>query len=215
MNQDEKIYLKIKIFLTAYGPFGLNKTNPTMDVVTALCGERKKDVETEHTKLIESEIYEVKVEYVNEHIKKFYEKFNAMKKEENTLYIMVHYGLYAGINMIQIETRAKNWLNDYENHNEEINKNSTDLFTKFDTEKIVHYINEHNIECKVSDDAGQYLCNYMLYNSLELSKDLPNTKALFIHIPTIDNYSLEKNILFFKTFVQALEELYIKEGNLK
>lgn len=218
MNQEknEKIYSNIKIFLTGYGPWGDHKSNPTMDVVKALCEEKKKEVETEHTKLVEYEIYEVKVEYVDEHIRKFYEKFNEMKKEENTLYIVVHYGLYAGTKMIQIETRGVNYINDNDNHNGLIDKNSTEyLYTKFDTEKIVNYIKEHNVECKVSDDAGTFLCNYMLFNSLNLSKDLPKTKALFIHIPNFEDYSLDKNIQFFKTFIKALEELFIKKDNLK
>ena len=218
MNQekDEKIYTNIKIFLTGYGPWADLTSNPTMDVVKALGGERKKDVETEHTKLVEYEIYEVKVEYVDEHLRMFYEKFNAMKKEDNTLYIMVHYGLYSSSKMIQIETRGANYINDFANHKHFIDKNSTNfLYTEFDTEKIVSYIKEHNIECKVSDDAGTFLCNYMLFNSLKLSKDLPDTKALFIHIPELEDYSLEKNIQFFKTFIQALEELFIKKGNLK
>ena len=158
MNQekDEKIYTNIKIFLTGYGPWANLTSNPTMDVVKALCGERKKDVETEHTKLVEYEIYEVKVEYVDEHLRMFYEKFNAMKKEENTLYIMVHYGLYSSSKMIQIETRGANYINDFANHKHFIDNNSTNFLYTFVLPFAILVLSQK--EVRVFDCSSIWIC---------------------------------------------------------
>ena len=40
----------------------------------------------------------------------------------------------------------------------------------------------------MSDDAGEYICNYMLYKNLQRSQTLANSKveSFFVHIPTFE-----------------------------
>jgi pyroglutamyl-peptidase len=49
---------------------------------------------------------------------------------------------------------------------------------------IVARLNRVGIPVAVSDDAGAYLCNALLYRSLQLAADnTPPTRAGFIHMP--------------------------------
>ena len=39
-----------------------------------------------------------------------------------------------------------------------------------------------------------------------------NVCSFFIHVPTLENYDLEKHEKFFRNFISILEDLYLK-GN--
>ena len=59
-----------------------------------------------------------------------------------------------------------------------------------------------NFDVEVSDDAGQYLCNYTYYQSLQ--KITPSANVLFVHIPPLDKIPLSIQDQFLTALVRAL-----------
>jgi pyroglutamyl-peptidase len=58
-----------------------------------------------------------------------------------------------------------------------------------------------NFSVEISDDAGQYLCNYIYYQSLQ---KVASGKALFVHTPPLDKIPLITQDHFLTALVKAL-----------
>lgn len=56
------------------------------------------------------------------------------------------------------------------------------LATQVDLLKIVNTLQQKNITCAVSHDAGSFLCNFLYYNLL-LKEPVQGFHSLFVHIP--------------------------------
>ena len=74
---------------------------------------------------------------------------------------------------------------------------------------IVDELNKNNIPSAISNTAGTFVCNHIMYESLYLtSTKYPNIKAGFIHIPYIEEQVLNKpNMPYMKKedIIVALE----------
>ena len=215
MLSNKKIYSKIKIYLTGYGPFHTFTENPAEIVVDTIF-KNKEIIETENTKILDKEIFEVKVDYVKEHLPLFFNKIDKDNNDPTVLNIIVHYGLADPRLVITIEKRAQNFVNDLI-IKEKIDKDFPDefIYSKLNIDSIIDIANKDNVDCKPSEDAGTYLCNYILFNSLRYYEKIDNVMATFIHIPLFTNCSLEHNLVFFKQFIKAVETIYLKDENLK
>ena len=88
-------------------------------------------------------------------------------------------------------------------------------FSTLPIKAIVDGLNKNNIPSAISNTAGTFVCNHIMYESLYLaSKKYPHIKAGFIHIPFIEEQVLDKpNMPFMKKedIIIALE-LIIKTG---
>lgn len=59
-------------------------------------------------------------------------------------------------------------------------------FSTLPIKKIVQAVREAGIPCDVSNSAGTFVCNSLLYSVLHhAAGDMPETKAVFIHVPYI------------------------------
>lgn len=211
MLKDKPKYSKIKIFLTGYGPFDIFKENPAQAVVETIFN-KKEEIETENTKIIDKEIFEVKVDYVKEHLPLFFNKIDKDNNDPTLLNIIIHYGLADIRKVITVEKRAENFIYDLI-IKEKIDKDFPNefIYSKIDIDSIVEIANKANVDCKPSEDAGTYLCNYILFSSLKYYQQIDNVMSTFIHIPLLANCSLDYNILFFKQLVKSLETFYLKK----
>lgn len=210
MLKDKKKFSKIKIYLTGYGPFSVFKVNPAQIVVDDIF-KNKEEIETENTKIIYKEIFVVKVDYVKEHLPLFFNKIDKDNNDPSLLNIIIHYGLADCRKVITIEKRAENFVYD-QKIKEKIDKDYPNkfIYSKIDIDSIVEIANKANVDCKPSQDAGTYLCNYILFNSLKYYQEIDNVMSTFIHIPLFTNCSLDYNIMFFKQFINCLETIYLK-----
>ena len=82
-------------------------------------------------------------------------------------------------------------------------------FSTLPIKAIVDELNKNNIPSAISNTAGTFVCNHIMYESLYLtSTKYPNIKAGFIHIPYIEEQVLNKpNMPYMKkeNIIVALE----------
>jgi pyroglutamyl-peptidase len=204
---------KINIYLTGYGPFQTIKENPAEKVSTYIFDNKEK-LNTSNTSILYIQIFEVTTQNVDENINKL---FNFVEKnkntDKNTLHIIVSFGVAQNRLVNTIETLAQNYIYDLIKDQKINESNPDNFYSKNPVKNIVKGIQKMNdVQCKYSNDAGTYLCNYMYYTTLAKYLDDENVCSFFIHIPTLENYDLNRHEKFFRNFINVLEDLYIK-GN--
>ena len=146
----------MKILVTYFGPFGGRTTNASKEVVSLLSDYQNKELPVSWLK-IESIIDEI------------------LSSDLDYLFLIGEAGSYQEIT---VERTAHNICSGKDNYgfikdNEPIANGPEELKTKFDLSDIQH---------RISDNAGKYLCNYTYYLALSKAK---NTKVIFIHLPYI------------------------------
>ena len=210
------IYDKIYIYLTGYGPFLTIRENPAEKVSNYIFQNCSK-LNTQYTSILYNQIFEVKINYVDTHI---FELFNFIKKfdniEENNekiLNIIISLGVAENRKVDTLEIRAKNYIYDGI-IDKKIDDNKPDYYySKNPIKYIIKGIQQYNnSECKYSNDAGTYLCNYMYFTTSTKCFDEKDICSFFLHIPLLKNYSMDKQETFFRNLINILESLYIK-GN--
>ena len=211
------IYDKLNIYLTGYGPFMTIKENPA-EKVSSYIFQNYSKLNTQTTNILYNQIFEVKTDYVDNNISKLFDiikkyENNEEDKDKNILHIIISIGVAENRKVNTLEIRGKNYIYD-RIVDKIIDENKPEYYySKTPIKYIIKGIqNFNNSECKYSNDAGTYLCNYMYFTTLSKCFDEKNMCSFFLHIPTLNNYSIEKQEIFFKNFIHVLESLYLK-GN--
>jgi pyroglutamyl-peptidase len=211
------IYDKLNIYLTGYGPFMTIKENPA-EKVSSYIFQNFSKLNTQTTNILYNQIFEVKTDYVDNNISKLFDIIKKYEndeedKDKNILHIIISIGVAENRKVNTLEIRGKNYIYD-RIVDKIIDENKPEYYySKTPIKYIIKGIqNFNNSECKYSNDAGTYLCNYMYFTTLSKCFDEKNMCSFFLHIPTLNNYSIEKQEIFFKNFIDVLESLYLK-GN--
>jgi pyroglutamyl-peptidase len=211
------IYDKLNIYLTGYGPFMTIKENPA-EKISSYIFQNYSKLNTQTTNILYNQIFEVKTDYVDNNISKLFDiikkyENNEEDKDKNILHIIISIGVAENRKVNTLEIRGKNYIYD-RIVDKIIDENKPEYYySKTPIKYIIKGIqNFNNSECKYSNDAGTYLCNYMYFTTLSKCFDEKNMCSFFLHIPTLNNYSIEKQEIFFKNFIDVLESLYLK-GN--
>ena len=204
-------YNKLKVFLTGYLGFMGIKQNPTEILVKEIIS--KKDLfNKDNIEIINHKIFEVSTDYVDNNIHSFYKEIEH-DKEGDILFLIIHFGLSPCSSIPKIETTAFNYIKDETKSRPICDNDGKCFLSKLDTECIVNNLNKtenKKRQCKVSKDAGKYLCNYIYYKSLKYYEKISNVLVTFIHIPLFEKYSLEQNLELFKRFLENVKTLYLK-----
>ena len=156
-----------KTLVTYFEPFGGRTTNASKEVVFLLSEYKTRELPVSWLK-VESIIDEI------------------LSNKLDYLFLIGEAGKYQEIT---VERTAHNICNGKDNYgitkdNEPIANGLEELKTKFDLS---------DVQYRVSDNAGKYLCNYTYYLALSKAK---NTKVVFIHLPYInDNLNELKDAL--------------------
>ena len=208
-------YDKINIYLTGYGPFLTIEENPAEKISSYIFNNNSK-LNTEKTKIIYNQIFEVKTEYVDNNISKLFDvikKYENNDDNKNMLHIIISSGVAENRLVNTLEIKGQNHIYDLI-VDKKIDENKPDFyFSKNPIKYIIKGIqNFKNSECKFSNDAGTYLCNYIYFTTLSKCLDEKNICSFFLHVPLLSNYSMETQEIFFKNFIDVLESLYLK-GN--
>ena len=176
----------MKVLVTGFEPFGKETINPSLEVIKKL-----------DDKIMDSEIIKLKLPTVFGKSIDILE--NVLEKEKPDIVLCI--GQAGGRDKITIERVAINIsdarIPDNEG-NEPIDEvifedGDTAYFSNIPIKKMVEEMKTNNIPAAISNTAGTYVCNHIMYGLLyNIDKKYPKMKGGFIHIPYIPEQVIEK-----------------------
>ena len=188
----------MKIIVTGFDPFGGEKINPSIECVKAL-------PEIEGVELIRLELPTV----FNESAKRLNEVINDVKPD--AVLSVGQAGGRAGITMERIainvdDARIPDNISQQPIDEEIQVEGEAAYFSTLPIKRIVKAIREAGISAEVSNSAGTFVCNHIMYQSLfaATKADKP-FKAGFMHIPFIPEQTTDKPSLPLEESTKALQ----------
>lgn len=176
----------MKVLITGFEPFGGEKVNPSIEAVKML-----------GNKILGADIVKAEIPTV---FNKSIEKLEELLEKENPD-ITICIGQAGGRDRISVERIAIN-ISDGRIPDNEGNQpidevifedGDTAYFAKLPIKAMVKEMNSKNIPAEVSNTAGTYVCNHLMYGLLyNINKKYPNMKGGFIHIPFIPEQVINK-----------------------
>ena len=175
----------MKILLTAFDPFADEKINPTLEVLKKL-EDNILDVQ-----LIKLELPTV----FDKSSKILEEKIKEVKPD-----VILSLGQAGGRSKITVERIAIN-VDDANIKDNEGNKpidqkikndGENAYFSTLPIKAIVEEIKKAGIPAEISNSAGTFVCNHIMYEDLYLAEKYGNIKAGFIHIPFLPEQVIDK-----------------------
>lgn len=176
----------MKVLVTGFEPFGGESINPALEAVNRL------DDEIAGAEVIKAEIPTV----FRKSIAQLEELIEEVQPD-----ITICVGQAGGRFEISIERVAIN-IDDARIEDNEGNQpidlaiyedGENAYFANLPIKAMVKEINENNIPASVSNTAGTFVCNHIMYGLLYLiDKKYPEMKGTFIHVPFIPEQTLNK-----------------------
>lgn len=175
----------MKILITGFDPFGGEKTNPAIESVKRI----DENIEG-------AEIHKLEIPTVfHKAADKIEEKIEEIKPD-----IILSIGQAGGRYDLTVERVAINQddarIPDNEENQpidvkiREDGKNA--YFATVPIKAMVEEIKKENIPASVSNTAGTFVCNHVMYQDLYLAEKYGNIKAGFIHVPFLPEQVLDK-----------------------
>lgn len=192
----------MKILITAFEPFGGEKVNPALEAMKLL---PDKIGEAQILKLELPTVFKKSIEKVWQHI------------DEYEPDIVISLGQAGGRACISIERVAINiddtTMADNEGNmpvDQPIFKDGENAyFSNLPIKNMVEDIKKAGIPANISNTAGTYVCNHVMYGILyKIHKERLNIKAGFIHVPFIPEQVVnkpEKPSMSLENIVKAVE----------
>ncbi|MBK5114264.1 MAG: pyroglutamyl-peptidase I [Candidatus Heimdallarchaeota archaeon] len=177
-----------KVLLTGFDPFGKDKVNPALELVKKMANEVIQDVELTTISL---------PVVFGEAITKLVSSIEKIKPD-----LILSVGQAAGRMVVSIERIGLN-MDDSDFSDNAGNKPRDELiatngpaayFTTIDVRKTFKEIKKAGIPVKISNSAGTYVCNNLIYGALHylVSNNLKTIKYGFIHIPYLPSQVAKK-----------------------
>ncbi len=191
----------MKILITCFDPFGNMPVNASKEVLDKI-DETKFD----------AEIYKIEIPTIR------YQSLEKVQKAIEELHpdVVISLGQAGGREDITIERVGIN-VDDFripDNGNnspqdEPIYTDGPDAyFSTLPIRKMVNAIKENNIKASISNTAGTFVCNHVLYGTrYYLAHHYPNTKSGFIHVPFLKEQGepLNKPYMELDDIVKGIE----------
>ena len=188
----------MKIIVTGFDPFGRETINPSIECVKAL-------PEIEGVELIRLELPTV----FKESAKRLNEVINDVKPD--AVLSVGQAGGRPGITMERIainvdDARIPDNISQQPIDETIQTEGEAAYFTTLPIKRIVKAIREAGISAEVSNSAGTFVCNHIMYQSLfaATKADKP-FKAGFMHIPFIPEQTTDKPSLPLEESTKALQ----------
>lgn len=192
----------MKVLLTGFTPFGSETLNPSYEAI--------KKIENKNEN-IDLKIVEIPTQ--------FYKSIEELKKEINLFNpdVAICVGQAGGRHNISFERVAIN-INDARipdnGGNQPIdeiidNEGESAYFTNLPIKSMVKKLKKSNIPAEVSNTAGTYVCNHLMYGLMNIiNKEKKDIKGGFIHVPFIHSQVMDKKkqpSLSIETIVEGFE----------
>ena len=188
----------MKIIVTGFDPFGGEKINPSIECVKAL-------PEIEGVELIRLELPTV----FKESAKRLNEVINDVKPD--AVLSVGQAGGRAGITMERIainvdDARIPDNISQQPIDEAIQTEGAAAYFSTLPIKRIVKAIREAGFSAEVSNSAGTFVCNHIMYQALfAATKDDKPFKAGFMHIPFIPEQTTDKPSLPLEESTKALQ----------
>ena len=192
----------MKLLLTAFSPFGGEKINPSLEAVKLV---KDKILETDIIKLEVPTVFGKSIKIV----------VDAIEKEKPDYVLCI--GQAGGRYGITPERVAIN-IDDARIPDNEGNQpidipifadGEPAYFSNLPVKSIVEEIRKEGLPASLSNSAGTYVCNHLMYGVLyTLSKKYKGVKGGFIHVPFIPEQTVDKPdkpSMSFTDIVRGLE----------
>ena len=177
----------MKILLTAFDPFGEDKVNPALEAVKIV-----------DTSKIDAEVIKLEVPTV---FHKSIEKVQAAMREHKPDVVLC-IGQAGGRFALTPERVAIN-LDDARIKDNEGNQpvdvaifpdGAPAYFSNLPIKAMVEYIKEAGLPASVSNSAGTFVCNHLMYGVLyTIAKEFPEARGGFMHVPFIPEQVVARN----------------------
>ena len=199
---DKEVKNLMKILITAFEPFGGEKVNPALEAMKLL---PDKIGEAQILKLELPTVFKKSIEKVWQHI------------DEYEPDIVISLGQAGGRACISIERVAINiddtTMADNEGNmpvDQPIFKDGENAyFSNLPIKNMVEDIKKAGIPANISNTAGTYVCNHVMYGILyKIHKEKLDIKAGFIHVPFIPEQVVnkpERASMSLENIVKAVE----------
>lgn len=193
----------MKILLTGFSPFGEEKINPSFEAIKNIDKNYKGN---------KIDIIEVDTVY-DDCVNQVLELHN--KNEYDVILMFGQAGGRKGITPERVAINIKeasipdNYGKLY--NNEIIDIEGPDgIFTNININHLVSNLKSNKIDAFVSNSAGTYVCNNLYYGILfYILRHKSNTRALFTHVPFIDEQVIEKKDIFSMPLSEINRAIYI------
>ena len=188
----------MKIIVTGFDPFGGEKINPSIECVKAL-------PEIEGVELIRLELPTV----FKESAKRLNDVIKDVKPD--AVLSVGQAGGRAGITMERIainvdDARIPDNISQQPIDEEIQVEGEAAYFSTLPIKRIVKAIREAGISAEVSNSAGTFVCNHIMYQALfAATKAVKPFKAGFMHIPFIPEQTTDKPSLPLEESTKALQ----------
>lgn len=175
----------MKILVTGFDPFGGEPTNPAIESV------KRIDDEIEGAEIIKLEIptvFHKAADVVEEKIKEV--------KPDVVLSIGQAGGRY-GITVERVAINEDDARIEDNEGNQPIDVQIREdgapaYFATLPIKAMVEEIKKENLPASVSNSAGTFVCNHIMYQDLYLAEKYGNIKAGFIHVPFLTEQVVDK-----------------------
>lgn len=176
----------MKILVTGFEPFGGENINPALEAINRL-----------EDQILGANIIKLELPTV------FNKSIERLEKalEEERPDVVLSIGQAGGRNRITIERVAIN-INDARIPDNEGNQpidepifvdGDTAYFSNLPIKRMVKAMKENHIPAEISNTAGTYVCNHVMYGILyNIEKKYPHMKGGFIHIPYLPIQAIAK-----------------------
>lgn len=192
----------MKILVTGFDPFGGEKINPAIESVKRL-----------PDKILDAEIIKLEIPTViGKSVDKIREKIKKVEPD-----VVLSIGQAGGRPDITVERVGINCddcrIKDNEG-NQPIDEKVVEdgpaaYFATIPIKAMVEHIKEGKIPASVSNTAGTFICNHVLYGVCHIkATEYPNMRTGFIHIPFLPEQVTEKKnmpSMALETIVKGLE----------
>lgn len=193
----------MRVLITGFDPFGKEKINPSFEAIKRL-----------PDKILDIEIIKLEIPTV------FYKSIETLRSKmcEVQPDIVICTGQAGGRTAISVERIAIN-IDDARIEDNEGNKpedkpiffdGENAYFSNLPIKKIVEGIKEIGIPAEISNSAGTFVCNHLLYGLMYyIQRDFKKTIGGFIHVPYLPEQVLEKRntpSMSLDNIVKALEK---------
>ena len=175
------------VLVTGFGPYGKERTNPTWEVAKLLNGRLISGCRIKGVRL------KVSTREVSRDIPRLIDSLRPK--------LVLNLGLAPGRMDLSVERVAVN-VADFSIPDASRSKpvdapidpnGPTAYLASIPIKKIVAALLSNGIPASVSNTAGMYLCNFIMYTSLNhIAKNRFHAKAGFIHVPNLPSQAAEK-----------------------